>query len=130
MLPISATTLLFIEKGGVRTIPDDSRLQSADPAGIELVATVMGEIERCQNRSVARALLATGSASRQGFPARLRLHDPRRGREDQERTRDDGKASSVQFLAPFRSLHRDHARLHSGAGERRRGWTIHYCHML
>src|SRR4029077_2578280 len=70
------------------------------PQGSELVATVMFEIDDPVRR--ARALANLGGVEHKAF---LRLGaDTIRGvsEDDQERSREDGKASSVQFIRfPF-----------------------------
>ena len=93
--------MLFIEKGGVAQIPDElAAYNPLIPQGSELVATVMFEIDDPIRR--ARVLATLGGVENKAF---LRVGaDTIRGvsEEDQERTRDDGKASSVQFLRfPF-----------------------------
>jgi hypothetical protein len=93
--------MLFIEKGGAAQLPDElAAYNPLIPQGAELVATVMFEIDDPLRR--ARVLANLGGVERQAF---LRLGgDTIRGvpEEDQERSRDDGKASSVQFIRfPF-----------------------------
>ena len=93
--------MLFIEKGGPAQIPDElAAYNPLIPQGSELVATVMFEIDD-PIRS-ARVLATLGGVEDKAF---LRVGaDTIRGlsEEDQERTREDGKASSVQFLRfPF-----------------------------
>ena len=88
--------MLFIEKGGAAQIPDElAAYNPLIPQGRELVATVMFEIEDPVRR--ARALARLGGIEHKMF---VRLGgDKIRGvaEEDQERSREDGKASSVQF---------------------------------
>jgi hypothetical protein len=93
--------MLFIEKGGAAQIPDElAAYNPLIPQGSELVATVMFEIDDPIRR--ARVLAGLGGVERKAF---LRIGtDTIRGvaEDDQERSRDDGKASSVQFLRfPF-----------------------------
>ena len=93
--------MLFIEKGGAAQIPDElAAYNPLIPQGRELVATVMFEIEDPVRR--ARALARLGGIEHKMF---VRLDgDTIRGvaEEDQERSREDGKASSVQFVRfPF-----------------------------
>ena len=93
--------MLFIEKGGAAQIPDElAAYNPLIPQGRELVATVMFEIEDPVRR--ARALATLGGIEHKMF---VRLAgDAIRGvaEEDQERSREDGKASSVQFVRfPF-----------------------------
>ena len=93
--------MLFIEKGGAAQIPDElAAYNPLIPQGSELVATVMFEIDDPIRR--ARVLATLGGVENTAF---LRVGgDTIRGvpEDDQERTREDGKASSVQFLRfPF-----------------------------
>jgi hypothetical protein len=93
--------MLFIEKGGAAQIPDElAAYNPLIPQGSELVATVMFEIDDPIRRG--RVLATLGGVENRAF---LRIgSDTIRGvsEEDQERTREDGKASSVQFLRfPF-----------------------------
>jgi hypothetical protein len=93
--------MLFIEKGGAEQLPDElAAYNPLIPQGSELVATVMFEIDDPIRR--ARVLAMLGGVENRAF---LRLGgDMIRGvaEEDQERSREDGKASSVQFLRfPF-----------------------------
>ena len=93
--------MLFIEKGGAAQIPDElAAYNPLIPQGRELVATVMFEIEDPVRR--ARVLATLGGIEHKMF---VRLGgDTIRGvaEEDQERSREDGKASSVQFVRfPF-----------------------------
>ena len=93
--------MLFIEKGGAAQIPDElAAYNPLIPQGSELVATVMFEIDDPIRR--ARVLATLGGVEDRAF---LRVGvDTIRGvsEEDQERSREDGKASSVQFLRfPF-----------------------------
>src|SRR5262245_6029934 len=93
--------MLFIEKGGAAQIPDElAAYNPLIPQGREFVATVMFEIEDPVRR--ARVLATLGGIEHKMF---VRLGgDKIRGaaEEDQERSREDGKASSVQFVRfPF-----------------------------
>ena len=89
--------MLFIEKGGAAQLPDElAAYNPLIPQGAELVATVMFEIDDPLRR--ARVLANLGGVEHKAF---LRVGgDTIRGvpEEDQERSRDDGKASSVQFI--------------------------------
>ena len=93
--------MLFIEKGGAEQLPDElAAYNPLIPQGTELVATVMFEIDDPIRR--ARVLATLGGVEDKAF---IRVGgDFVRGvaEEDQERSREDGKASSVQFLRfPF-----------------------------
>ena len=93
--------MLFIEKGGAEQLPDElAAYNPLIPQGNELVATVMFEIDDPLRRT--RVLANLGGVERKAF---LRLGaDTIRGvpEDDQERSREDGKASSVQFIRfPF-----------------------------
>lgn len=93
--------MLFIEKGGAEQLPDElAAYNPLIPQGSELVATVMFEIDDPIRR--ARVLGMLGGVEHTAF---IRVgSDTIRGvaESDQDRTRDDGKASSVQFLRfPF-----------------------------
>jgi hypothetical protein len=89
--------MLFIEKGGAAQLPDElAAYNPLIPQGAELVATVMFEIDDPLRR--ARVLANLGGVEHKAF---MRVGgDTIRGvpEEDQERSRDDGKASSVQFI--------------------------------
>jgi hypothetical protein len=93
--------MLFIEKGGAEQLPDElAAYNPLIPQGSELVATVMFEIDDPLRR--ARVLAGLGGVENTAF---MRVGgDTIRGvaEEDQDRTREDGKASSVQFIRfPF-----------------------------
>jgi hypothetical protein len=93
--------MLFIEKGGAEQLPDElAAYNPLIPQGSELVATVMFEIDDPLRR--ARVLASLGGIEHKAF---IRIGgDTVRGvaEEDQERSREDGKASSVQFIRfPF-----------------------------
>ena len=107
--------MLFIEKGGPAQIPDElAAYNPLIPQGSELVATVMFEIDDPIRR--AHVLATLGGVEHKAF---LRVGDDTiRGvsEEDQERTRQDGKASSVQFMRfPFTPA--EIAAFRSGAGD-------------
>jgi len=107
--------MLYIERGGDAQIDDElAAYNPLIPQGSELVATVMFEIDDPIRR--ARVLATLGGVEDKAF---LRVGaDTIRGvsEEDQERTRDDGKASSVQFLRfPFTPA--AIAAFRSGAGD-------------
>jgi hypothetical protein len=93
--------MLFIEKGGAEQLPDElAAYNPLIPQGAELVATVMFEIDDPLRR--ARVLATLGGVEHKAL---VRLGgDTIRGvaEEDLERSREDGKASSVQFIRfPF-----------------------------
>jgi hypothetical protein len=107
--------MLFIEKGGAAQLPDElAAYNPLIPQGSELVATVMFEIDDPIRR--ARVLGMLGGIEHKAF---LRVGaDTIRGvaEDDQDRTRDDGKASSVQFMRfPFTAEQVEAFR--SGAGD-------------
>lgn len=107
--------MLFIEKGGAPQIPDElAAYNPLIPQGSELVATVMFEIDDPIRR--ARVLATLGGVEHKAF---LRVGgEVIRGvsEDDQERSREDGKASSVQFLRfPFTAA--EIAAFRSGAGD-------------
>lgn len=93
--------MLFIEKGGDAQLPDElAAYNPLIPQGSELVATVMFEIDDPLRRArvlgmlggvETKAFMRVGSEVIRGLPE-----------DDQERSREDGKASSVQFIRfPF-----------------------------
>ena len=93
--------MLFIEKGGDAQLPDElAAYNPLIPQGAELVATVMFEIDDPVRR--ARALGMLGGIEHKAF---IRIGDEKVhgvAEGDQERSREDGKASSVQFMRfPF-----------------------------
>jgi hypothetical protein len=93
--------MLFIEKGGAEQLPDElAAYNPLIPQGTELVATVMFEIDDPIRRG--RVLAMLGGVEDKAF---IRVGgEIVRGvaEEDQERSREDGKASSVQFIRfPF-----------------------------
>jgi Protein of unknown function (DUF3501) len=107
--------MLFIEKGGAEQLPDElAAYNPLIPQGAELVATVMFEIDDPLRR--ARVLANLGGVEHKAF---LRVgSDTIRGvpEEDQERSREDGKASSVQFIR-FAFTAQQIAAFRSGAGD-------------
>jgi hypothetical protein len=93
--------MLFIEKGGAEQLKDELEAYNPlIPQGAELVSTVMFEIDDPVRR--ARVLATLGGVEHKAF---VRIgSDIVRGvaEDDQERSREDGKASSVQFMRfPF-----------------------------
>jgi hypothetical protein len=94
--------MLFIEKGGEAQIPDElNAYNPLIPDGAELVATVMFEIDDPIRR--ANFLARLGGIEETAF---IRLNDGKSGditikglpEADQDRTNEEGKASSVQFI--------------------------------
>jgi hypothetical protein len=89
--------MLFTEKGGAEQLADElAAYNPLIPQGRELVATVMFEIDDAVRRDTT--LRALGGVDDHFF---LRLGDRRLAgapEGDIERTRDDGKTSSVHFL--------------------------------
>ncbi|MGE0723421.1 MAG: DUF3501 family protein [Alphaproteobacteria bacterium] len=89
--------MLFIEKGGAEQVPDELRAYNPlIPKGRELVATIMFEIEDPVRRKTELArlggiehtvFLRIGGEVVKGVPE-----------ADQDRTSEEGKASSVQFV--------------------------------
>ena len=120
--------MLFIEKGGAAQLPDElAAYNPLIPQGSELVATVMFEIDDPVRR--ARVLATLGGIEATAF---LRVADHRIAglpESDQERSRDDGKASSVQFVRfPFTAA--AIAAFRSGAGDVVVGFDhANYAHM-
>ena len=93
--------MLRIEKGGEEQIPGElAAYNPLIPQGAELVATVMFEIDDPVRR--ARVLGGLGGIEHKAF---IKVGDAlirSVAEDDQERSRADGKASSVQFLRfPF-----------------------------
>lgn len=93
--------MLFIEKGGAEQLVDElAAYNPLIPQGSELVATVMFEIDDPLRR--ARVLATLGGVEQRAF---IRIGGATvRGvaEDDQERSREDGKASAVQFIRfPF-----------------------------
>jgi hypothetical protein len=107
--------MLFIEKGGAEQLPDElAAYNPLIPQGAELVATVMFEIDDPIRR--ARVLATLGGVEDKAF---IRVGGELvRGvaEQDQERSREDGKASSVQFMRfPFTAA--EIAAFKSGTGD-------------
>jgi len=93
--------MLLTEKGGAEQVPDElAAYNPLIPQGSELVATVMFEIDDPIRRG--RVLATLGGVEDKAF---IRVgSDIVRGvaEQDQDRSREDGKASSVQFIRfPF-----------------------------
>lgn len=107
--------MLFIEKGGAAQIPDElSAYNPLIPQGAELVATVMFEIDDPVRR--ARVLANLGGVEDRAFIRVGNDKIPGVPEGDQERSRDDGKASSVQFIR-FAFTPPQIAAFRSGAGD-------------
>ena len=89
--------MVFIEKGGPEQVPDEiAAYNPLVPKGGELVATFMIEIDDPVRRAAVLATL--GGIENTAFIA---IDGDRifcRAEADQDRTREDGKASSVQFV--------------------------------
>ena len=89
--------MLFIEKGGAAQIADELEAYNPlIPKGSELVATVMFEVDDPVRR--ARFLARLGGIENHMF---IRVgNETMRGvpEDDQERTNEEGKASSVHFV--------------------------------
>jgi len=89
--------MLLTEKGGAEQVPDElAAYNPLIPQGRELVATVMFEIEDPVRRE--QALARMGGVEHDFF---LQIGDDRAAgapEGDVERTREDGKTSSVHFL--------------------------------
>jgi len=107
--------MLLIEKGGSAQVPDElAAYNPLIPQGSELVATVMFEIDDPVRR--ARVLAALGGIEHKAFLKVAGETIRSLAEDDQERTREDGKASSVLFMRfPFTSS--QVAAFKSGAGE-------------
>jgi hypothetical protein len=107
--------MLFIEKGGPAQIPDElSAYNPLIPQGAELVATVMFEIDDPLRR--ARVLGSLGGVEDRAFIRVGNDKIPGVPEGDQERSREDGKASSVQFIR-FAFTPAQVAAFRSGAGD-------------
>jgi uncharacterized protein DUF3501 len=107
--------MLFIEKGGPAQIPDElSAYNPLIPQGSELVATVMFEIDDPLRR--ARVLGSLGGVEDRAFIRVGNDKIPGVPEGDQERSREDGKASSVQFIR-FAFTPAQVAAFRSGAGD-------------
>lgn len=89
--------MLYIEKGGAEQIPDElAAYNPLIPDGHELTATVMIEIDDPLRR--ARVLASLGGIEHTMFIRFAGETVKGIAADDQERTRADGKASSVQFV--------------------------------
>lgn len=89
--------MLFIEKGGESQIEDELRAYNPlIPKGRELVATVMLEIEDPVRR--ARTLARLGGVEKHIFISVGAARIAGRPEGDVERTKSDGKTSSVHFM--------------------------------
>ncbi|OFW96981.1 MAG: hypothetical protein A3D94_14430 [Alphaproteobacteria bacterium RIFCSPHIGHO2_12_FULL_66_14] len=89
--------MLFIEKGGPAQIPDElAAYNPLIPQGSELVATIMFEIDDPLRR--ARVLGSLGGIEDHAFIRIGADTIPGVPEDDQERSREDGKASAVQFV--------------------------------
>jgi hypothetical protein len=89
--------MLFIEKGGEEQIADELRaFNPLIPKGRELVATAMFEIDDPLRR--ANVLARLGGIEANAFIEVAGKRVRAVAEQDVERTREDGKASSVQFL--------------------------------
>jgi hypothetical protein len=89
--------MLYIEKGGAAQLPDElAAYNPLIPQGRELVATLMLEIEDPGRRT--RILATLGGIEHTAFIRVGGETVKSVAEDDQERTREDGKASSVHFL--------------------------------
>jgi hypothetical protein len=89
--------MVFIEKGGPAQVPDEiAAYNPLVPKGGELVATFMIEINDPERRAAVLATL--GGIEDTAFIAVGGERIFARAEADQDRTREDGKASSVQFV--------------------------------
>ncbi len=89
--------MLFIEKGGEAQIPDElSAYNPLIPNGRELVATVMFEIDDPARR--ARMLARLGGVEETAFIEIDGVRVQGVPEADADRTNEEGKASSVQFI--------------------------------
>lgn len=89
--------MLYIEKGGEEQVQGElDAYNPLIPKGDELVATVMFEIDDPLRR--ARVLARLGGVEETAFIEIGGERIPGRPEADAERTNDEGKASSVQFL--------------------------------
>lgn len=89
--------MVFIEKGGPEQVPDEiAAYNPLIPKGGELVATFMIEIDDPVRRAAVLATL--GGIENTAFIAIGGDRIFCRAEADQDRTREDGKASSVQFV--------------------------------
>ncbi len=89
--------MLITEKGGDAQLPDElAAYNPLIPQGDELVATVLFEIDEPVRR--ARILAELGDVEDHFFLEVGQTRAPGLGDGDIERTREDGKTSSVHFL--------------------------------
>lgn len=89
--------MLFIEKGGEVQIPDElAAYNPLIPNGRELVATVMFEIDDPVRR--ARMLARLGGVENTAFVEVDGVRIQGVAEADTDRTNEEGKASSVQFI--------------------------------
>lgn len=89
--------MVYIEKGGPEQIKDElAAYNPLIPKGQELVATFMIEINDPDRR--ARALATLGGIENTAFITIGQDRVTAVAEVDQDRTREDGKASSVQFV--------------------------------
>lgn len=89
--------MLFIEKGGDAQIPDElAAYNPLIPNGRELVATVMFEIDDPARR--ARMLARLGGVEETAFVEIDGVRIQGVPEADADRTNEEGKASSVQFI--------------------------------
>ena len=89
--------MLLIEKGGAAQMADElAAYNPLVPKGEELVATVMFEIDDPVRR--ANVLASLGGIERYFFLGIGADRIPGKPEDDADRTRDDGKTSSVHFL--------------------------------
>ncbi|WP_026607174.1 DUF3501 family protein [Methylocapsa acidiphila] len=89
--------MLYIEKGGPEQAADEiAAYNPLIPKGQELVATFMIEIDDPDRRK--RVLAGLGGIEDSAFLSIGGERIKATAEQDQERTREDGKASSVQFV--------------------------------
>jgi hypothetical protein len=89
--------MVYIEKGGAEQIREElAAYNPLIPKGRELVATFMIEINDPDRR--ARALATLGGIENTAFLTIGQERVAAMAEVDQDRTRDDGKASAVQFV--------------------------------
>ncbi|MBM3600680.1 MAG: DUF3501 family protein [Alphaproteobacteria bacterium] len=89
--------MLYIEKGGEAQIADElAAYNPLVPDGSELVSTVMFEIDDPVRR--ARVLARLGGVENHAFLSFAGEKIKGRAETDTERTSEEGKASSVQFI--------------------------------
>ncbi|MGE0256380.1 MAG: DUF3501 family protein [Alphaproteobacteria bacterium] len=89
--------MLRVERGGPEQVPGELEAYNPlVPKGRELVATVMFEIDDPLRRPAVLARL--GGVEHTAFLRVGTLRIPGKAEEDADRTDEDGKASSVQFI--------------------------------